>query len=147
MRALEILAITLALIIPQHARDSVAAVAVAREIIAADNARSLERVLATYGEHAHLMPPGEPPREGLAEIRRRYEALFAAFDPQIASRIDEVRVDGALATVVGHNGGRLRGRNGAPDRALNDWWLMVLGKNSSGAWKIHRLMWHTGGAR
>lgn len=45
--------------------------AVANGIIAADNARALERVLAYYAADAVLMPPGEQPVVGRAAIRPR----------------------------------------------------------------------------
>lgn len=119
-------------------------VAIAREIIAADNARSLERVLATYSDSARLLPPNDVPTTTRAEIRGRYVLLFERFDPAIESRIDEVRVEGRLAMIMGHNGGRLNGRDGAPSRALDDWFLMTLIREPNGAWKIHRLAWHAG---
>jgi acetoin utilization deacetylase AcuC-like enzyme len=57
--------------------------AVAEGIVAADNARDLERVLGYYAPRATLMPPGEPPVTGHEAIRPRYEQLFRSFDPQI----------------------------------------------------------------
>lgn len=42
-------------------------------LIAADNARDIERVVELYAPDAILMPPDESPVEGIAAIRPRYE--------------------------------------------------------------------------
>ncbi|MEZ4456375.1 MAG: SgcJ/EcaC family oxidoreductase [Gemmatimonadales bacterium] len=120
--------------------------AVAEGIIAADNARDLERVLGYYAPDAVLLPPGEPPVQGRAAIRPRYEGLFARFDPAIVARVDEVCVDGDLAYVRGHNGGRLVAREGGTSRALDDTYLMVLRRSGEGNWQISQLMWHPAGS-
>jgi uncharacterized protein (TIGR02246 family) len=118
--------------------------AVADGIIAADNARDLERVLGHYAADARLFPPNEPPVTGREAIRPRYEALFAGFDPAIEGRVDEVCVDGDTAFVTGHNGGRLRGRGGAADRLLDDVYVMLLRREAEGTWRISHLIWHRG---
>lgn len=117
---------------------------VATGIIEADNARALDRVLALYAPDATLLPPGESPVAGKEAIRPRYESLFAAFTPEIVSRVDEVCVSGFLAYVRGHNRGRLVARGGGPDRVLDDPYLMVLRRQGDGSWRISRLMWHRG---
>jgi len=117
--------------------------AVAEGIIAADNARDLDRVLGYYAEDAVLMPPNEPPVQGKSAIRPRYESLFAQFDPAIESRIDEIRVDRDWAFVAGGNGGRLAPRDGGTPRLLNDAWVMVLRRSGAHDWKIARLIWHS----
>lgn len=122
--------------------DSLAVVNVARGIIEADNARALERVLAFYAPDAILMPPGEPPVHGRDQIRPRYEALFAAYDPEIVSAIDEVAHCGDVAVVSGRNGGVLTSRTASSDRVLGDVFVMVLRKRDD-AWRITRLIWHS----
>ena len=119
--------------------------AVAEAIIAADNARDIDRVLSLYTADAILMPPNGPPLQGRTAIRPNYEALFAAFDPAIEGRIDEACASGNLAFVRGHNGGRLVNRGSAPARALNDFYLMLL-RFDDGAWRISHLIWHAGTA-
>jgi uncharacterized protein (TIGR02246 family) len=119
--------------------------AVAAGIVDADNASALERVLEHYAPDAMLLPPSEPPVQGHAAIRPRYEGLFAAFRPQIDARVDEVCVSGALAFVRGHNGGRLLSRNGGADRALDDAYIMMLRRGADGRWRISHLMWHRAG--
>ncbi len=117
--------------------------AVAEGIIAADNARDLDRVLGYYADDAVLMPPNEPPVQGKEGIRPRYESLFAQFLPAIESRIDEIRVDRDWAFVAGGNGGRLAPRDGGEPRVLNDAWVMVLRRSGAHEWKIARLIWHS----
>lgn len=122
--------------------DSLRVRRVALGIVRADNERALEEVLGYYAADAVLLPPGAPPVVGLPAIRPRYEALFRDFDPAIESRIAEIVVDGSLAYVRGRNRGSLRGRNGNPDRTLNDAYLMILRRGDGTTWRITRLMWH-----
>jgi uncharacterized protein (TIGR02246 family) len=119
--------------------------AVAMGIVAADNARDIERVLSYYGDDAVLMPPGESAVAGRTAIRPRYESLFAQFDPRIETRLDEACVSGDLAIVRGHNGGRMLGRAGAAEKRLDDAFLMVLRRGPDGEWRISHLMWHGAG--
>ena len=121
--------------------------AVAEGIIGADNARDLDRVLGYYAPGATLLPPGEPPVTGHDAIRPRYEELFRSFDPQIEARVDEVCVDGSLAVVRGHNGGKLTPRQGGEPRRLDDAYLMVLEREPDGRWRIRHLMWHPASRR
>jgi uncharacterized protein (TIGR02246 family) len=131
---------------PDTDRDSERDVrAVAAAIIAADNARNLDSVLALYAPDAVLMPPGEEPVRGRDAIRPRYEALFRSFNPAIRSELDEVRVAGSLAFVSGRNTGDLRPREpAAAARRLNDLFVMVLAREPGGRWRIARQMWHAG---
>jgi uncharacterized protein (TIGR02246 family) len=121
------------------ARD---AAAVASGIVAADNARDLERVLSYYAADAMLLPPGEPPVQGGDAIRSRYEALFGAFDPRIEARVEEACAAEGFAYVRGRNGGTLAPRAGGAPRRLDDVYLMLLRREPDGGWKITRLMWH-----
>jgi len=118
---------------------------VASGIVAADNRRDLERVLAYYAADAILLPPGEAPVAGRDRIRPRYEALFASFTPEIELRIDEACADGALGFVRGHNGGRLVPRGSGDARPLDDAFLMLLRLESAGVWRISHLTWHRQG--
>jgi len=120
--------------------------AVAKGIIAADNASDIERVLGYYAPDAVLLPPNEAPVVGREAMRPRYEAMFEGFTPKIEARIDEVCVSGRMAYVRGRNGGRLEGRPGSANRELDDVYLMVLGQGKDGHWSIHRLMWHRASA-
>lgn len=122
--------------------DSAAVRDVVLDLIRADNERRIAAVLEHYAPDAILFPPGAPPVAGRAAIRPRYEALFRDFDPEIVPVIDEVVVAGDLAYVRGRNRGRLRGRNGRPDRSLDDVYLMILERAPTGRWRIARLIWH-----
>lgn len=119
---------------------------VATGIIAADNARDIERVLRYYAADAILLPPGEKPVVGREAIRPRYEELFSRFDPQIDPRVDESCTTCGLAFVRGHNGGRLVSRQSGEARELDDAYLMVLRREAGGEWRISHLMWHRSSA-
>jgi uncharacterized protein (TIGR02246 family) len=124
--------------------DTAGVLRVAHGIIAADNDRSLEKVLGFYRLDAVLLPPGEPMVRGRDEIRPRYAALFARYDPAIAVRIETADVCGSLAVVTGRNTGTLQGRGGASDRPVSDAFVMVLRRDSS-SWRIAHLIWHPDG--
>jgi uncharacterized protein (TIGR02246 family) len=126
--------------------DAVRAVrAVAEAIIAADNARDLERVLELYARDAVLLPPNAEPVVGRPAIRPRYEALFRAMNPAIVSEVAEVRVGGDWAFVRGRNTGEMRPIDGSSaPRRLNDLYVMILSRGDDGRWRIARLMWHPG---
>ncbi len=81
---------------------------VAMGIVAADNERDLDRVLAHYTDNAVLFPPNHPPVRGKEAIRPRYETLFHDYAPQIVARIDEMQVAGDWALVIGPISGDLR---------------------------------------
>lgn len=115
--------------------------AVVEGIVAADNARDLERVLGYYRPDAVLHPPGEPPVSGKEAIMPRYEALFSGYDPAISTDVQSIRVCGTLAVAAGRNEGILRGRGDEEDLRLADAFVMVLTLDD-GRWSISRLMWH-----
>ena len=113
-------------------------------LVAADNERDIGHVLEYYATDAVLLPPNEQPVTDRDEIQRRYVGLFESFTPQIEARVDEICVDDTLAVVRGHNGGWMVTREGGLTRQLDDVYLMVLRLETSGDWKISRLMWHSG---
>jgi len=116
--------------------------AVAEAIVAADNARDIDRVRSSYAPDAILMPPNEAPVRGWDAIRPRYESLFASFAPAIEGHLDEICVSSAFAFVRGRNGGRFDPRGAGAARILNDIYLMLLRRDETGAWRISHLMWH-----
>ena len=116
--------------------------AVASGIVAADNRRDLERVLAYYAVDAILMPPGEVPVVGRDRIRPRYEALFASFMPAIELQLEEACVGAGLGFVRGRNGGRLTPPGSGEVRVLDDAFIMLLRLESDGVWRISHLIWH-----
>jgi uncharacterized protein (TIGR02246 family) len=124
-------------------RPEVRVRAVALGIIAADNVRDLERVLSFYADDAVLLPPGEGPARGKAVIRRRYEAFFRTYAPEIITDLEEVQVAGNWAFVIGVNRGRLVPVGSGVERSLNDVYVMILKQSPEGVWRIARLMWHS----
>lgn len=126
--------------------DSLAVLEVAEGIIAADNARDIDRVLGYYRPDAHLLPPGESTVRGRADIRPRYVALFEQYDPAIVGDVQLVEICGDLAVVTGKNRGWLRGRDARPDRQLSDVYVMVL-RLEARQWRIARLIWHSDGGQ
>ncbi len=118
---------------------------VARALIAADNDRDVERVVGLYAPDAMLLPPDEPPVEGISAIRPRYEAFFRTHHPAILITIEETVVADNLAYVRGRTGGSIRGLGGVADRSLNDVFMMILRRTEVGDWRISRLMWHSAG--
>lgn len=116
--------------------------AVAMGIVAADNRRDIDRVLAYYSPQAVLLPPGEAAVVGRDRIRPRYEALFAAFAPEIEAQVEEACVASGLGFVRGRNGGRLVPRAPGEPRALDDAYIMLLRLEEDGVWRISHLMWH-----
>ena len=115
---------------------------VAEDIVAADNAQDISKVLDLYANDAVLMPPNEKLVEGRDTIRPRYESLFANFKPQIIGRVDEVCVDQKTAFIRGHNGGELIPVSGGEFKKLDDSYLMLLRRDKTGAWRISHLIWH-----
>jgi ketosteroid isomerase-like protein len=115
-------------------------VAVAREILEADNRRALDEVLAFYSEGAVLWPPKESPVRGIAEIRKRYEAIFSDWSPSLATSIESVCVGDQVAVLRGRVSGTLRPRAGGADRPVADAYLMVLSRQG-GRWRIRDLAW------
>jgi uncharacterized protein (TIGR02246 family) len=119
--------------------------AVASGIVAADNRRDIERVLAFYAADAILMPPREAPVAGRDSIRPRYETLFAQFTPEIDLELHEACAASRLGFVRGRNGGRLVPRGSGDPHPLDDVFVMLLRLESDGAWRISHLIWHRQG--
>jgi len=122
--------------------DSAAVRAVAEEIIRADNAADLTRVMALYSDTAMLFPPDGAAVRGRGAIRPRYANLFRDFAPELESEIYEVRATPSFGYVVGRTQGRFRGRTGETERAVSDDYLLVAAKESDGRWRIIRLIWN-----
>lgn len=117
---------------------------VAEDIVAADNAQDLDKVLSFYADDAVLLPPNESPVTSRDAIKSRYESLFASFKPQIDGRVDEVCVDQKTAFIRGHNGGSMVPISGGDFKKLDDIYLMLLRRDKTGAWRISHLIWHRG---
>lgn len=127
---------------PGQEADSAAVRAVADEIIGADNAADLTRVMALYSDTAILLPPDGAPVRGHPAIRPRYASLFREFVPELESEIYEVRATPSFGYVVGRTRGRFRARSGETERLVSDDFLLVAAKESDGRWRIIRLIWN-----
>lgn len=124
---------------PAPAAES-AARAVVDALVAADNAASLEGVLAAYAPDAVLLPPGEAPVGGAVAIRSRYERLFAAWRPALEGHVESTCVAGPVALVEGRSGGRMRGKAPGGERPVDDVYWAIL-RETDGAWRISVLAW------
>ena len=111
------------------------------EIIAADNAGDIERVMACYSPSPMLMPPNEDVVDGRDAVRARYELAFANFRFEFEGAAFETRVEGDLGWIRGETRGRLVSKGGGGDIAAHDKFLMTLERDGAGHWRIARLMW------
>lgn len=130
--------------VARHACDpSPSSVAAASDrLLAADNARDLEGVLAGYTEDVVWLPPTGGVISGKAAIRPRYETLFSDFEVEMASQIVEARAadNGQLGFVRGTTGGTLTPVGGGAAVPVNDKFLAVV-RCESGEWLVSHLAW------
>lgn len=113
-----------------------------QNIIAADNARDLERVVALYAQDAVLLPPGLPPISGRDAIRERYRGLYANSLPNLNQSIEEITVRDDWAYVRGRTFGLFPAGPNQPARQIDDKFVMILTRDG-GEWRVARLMWNT----
>jgi uncharacterized protein (TIGR02246 family) len=109
-------------------------------LIAADNLRDLERVVASYTDDIVFLTPAGEVVEGRSAVRERYTKLFAEFELRLAVDAAEAQADGAWAFVRGRTHGELRPVGGGNSQRLDDNFLMIL-HCEGGSWKVARLMW------
>jgi len=127
----------------EQQQSEVAAVRrVLESVIAADNARDVEAVLAQYADDAVLLPPGEAAVDGKQAIKLRYQSLFEQSNPELSFASDETVIAGEWAFDRGLTRGRLVQRAGGEPRMVKDKYLMVLRQQMNGMWRIARLMWN-----
>jgi len=124
------------------AADLAAIQMVSLGIIAADNAGDAATVIRFYADDAILLPPNDAPVVGKDAIRARYEEGFRRFRFAISSSSDETHVFGDWAFDRGTTVGRTIPRTDEPSRQIHDKYVMILHRESGGAWKIARLMWN-----
>jgi uncharacterized protein (TIGR02246 family) len=117
-----------------------AVAAVVEGLIAADNARDLDRVLASYSEDVLWLPPAGEPIAGKAAIEARYRQLFSTFELALSVEVAESRAAGSWAYVRGWTRGSLTPTGGGPAVAVDDKFLAVLACRA-GRWAVARLMW------
>jgi uncharacterized protein (TIGR02246 family) len=116
--------------------------AVVESLIAADNARDVERVLSHYTDDALFLPPNREPYGGKPALRDRYTSLFAANEVAFRVVISETEMSGALAFVRGEIVGSVTPLDRSkPATPVRDKFLMVLRRQPDSGWKVARLMW------
>jgi ketosteroid isomerase-like protein len=93
------------------------------------------------GAATAILPPDEPPIIGMGSIRPRYAALFDAYSFDFTGRPEEIAVAGHLAIVRASIEETLAPTGGGPPMEFRGAWLLVLRKQSDGAWKLWRNMW------
>lgn len=116
--------------------------AVTSGIIAADNAGDAAAVMRFYSDDAVLLPPNGAPVAGKEAIRARYEEGFRHFRFAISSASEETHVFGDWAFDRGTTSGKTIPKTDESSRQIHDNYVMILHRESSGAWKIARLIWN-----
>ncbi len=109
--------------------------------LAAVNRGDLEDWMTFVADDAVIMPPDELPIGGMAEIRPRYEAVFATFAFQFSARVDDIVVAGDLAVLRAFYEETVTPKGEGEASAFSGSWLMILRKQSDGSWKLWRNMW------
>lgn len=110
------------------------------ELIAADNAGDVDRIVNCYHSHAVLVPPGRPTIEGLAAIRENYNGIMSASVLKLRIEMDTIIVEGRTAYSHGWTKGSVISKLDSSAREVSDRYMMLLRKDS-GRWSIARLMW------
>ena len=112
------------------------------EIMAADNASDVERIVALYAEDAMLLPPSGPRVAGKTAIRQRYQQGFEKFRLEVSFLSEETQVTGDWAFDRGATRGRNVWHDGKAPTQFEHKYLMILKRQADGNWKIARLIWN-----
>jgi len=115
---------------------------VLRDIITADNARNLDRVMTYYTDDVVWAPPA-PRAEmvGLSAIRESYVRMYGTFSPQLEASVETAITSGSRAVVTGRTRGALIPRTAdAPATQVNDSYEAIL-RCERGHWRVARLAW------
>lgn len=117
-----------------------------RDVIDADNARDLPRVLTYYTDDVRWLPPKpREPMEGIAAIRASYESMYSTFFPALTITVESAALAGEGARVTGRTGGRLRPQAGGEDTIVNDAYDARL-RCERGEWRIESMAWDPAGS-
>ncbi|MEO6402748.1 MAG: SgcJ/EcaC family oxidoreductase [Vicinamibacteria bacterium] len=115
--------------------------AVFERLIAANNAGDAAALSKCYEGEGLLLPPSGPPVRGQAEIRKRYEAVFAGTKVKVNMKSEELWVLDDWALSRGVTTGSTVSKASGASRRVHDKYLMVL-KRDGDIWVIHNLMWN-----
>ena len=110
------------------------------EIMKADNAADVERIVSLYTDDAMLIPAGKPNISGNDAIRKNYENIFSSSRLQLSAKANEVIESGKTAIIIGNTTGNVTNLKDSSIASVNDKFIMIL-KVVNGQWKIYRLMW------
>jgi uncharacterized protein (TIGR02246 family) len=110
------------------------------EIIQADNAGDLEKVISNYTDDAILIPSGDVDIIGKNAIRENYRNIFLNSSMQLKSSANEIINARDLTIIRGNTTGKIISKKDSSATPVNDKFLMLM-KKQSGKWKIYRLMW------
>lgn len=110
------------------------------EVIAADNAGDLDKLISNYAEDAILIPSGSNDIVGKNAIREYYRNIFAGSSLQLQWGANEIIDAHELTIMRGITTGKSISKADSSATQVNDKYLMVL-KKQSGGWKVYRLMW------
>jgi uncharacterized protein (TIGR02246 family) len=127
---------------PMPCGDAREAGGVLREIIAADNARDLDRVLTYYTDDVVWAPPApRPEMRGLAAIRESYVHMYSVFNPRLEASVETAVANGRRAVVAGRTTGTLVPQmTDVPSTQVNDAYQAIL-RCQGGHWRVARLDW------
>ncbi len=110
------------------------------EIIQADNAGDLEKVISNYTDDAILIPSGSVDIIGKNAIREHYRNIFLNSTFQLKSTANEIIDARDLTIIRGNTEGKIISKKDSSSAPVNDKFLMVM-KKQLGKWKIYRLTW------
>lgn len=113
-----------------------------RNIIAADNARDLDRVMTYYTTDVVWAPPApRPEMRGFGAIRESYVRMYGEFSPQLEASVETAIASDERAVVTGRTRGALVPRAAdAPATQVNDNYEAIL-RCERGHWRVARLSW------
>jgi uncharacterized protein (TIGR02246 family) len=123
------------------ANDTSRAERILDEILAADHAGDVERVMACYTESPMLLPPNEAAVAGRDAIRARYIGAFTRYRFEFGGSADEAHVAGDTGWMRGETHGTLVSKSGGENLSAHDRFLAILERARDGKWRIARLMW------
>jgi uncharacterized protein (TIGR02246 family) len=110
------------------------------DIMQADSAGDVEKVVSLYADDAILIPSDKGDIIGINAIGENYRNIFANSILRLKATTNEIIESGDLTVIRGNTTGYVISKKDSSSVTVNDKFLMML-KKQSGKWKIYRLMW------
>jgi ketosteroid isomerase-like protein len=110
-------------------------------LIKADNNADIKTVLKSYTDSIEFYPAGRDFSKGIKNIQASYEKLFKENKLSIATQINETKIFGSEAIVTGINVGSRTTLSDSSVNQINDKYIATLIRDSTGEWKIDKLIW------